>query len=47
MQVELSKQEAHKIMDAIKAYSKDYVVTAPVNKTFCNIIKKLESVINQ
>lgn len=46
MEVEISKQEAHKILDAIKAYSNNYVVTGAVNKTFDNIKKKLSVVIN-
>jgi hypothetical protein len=47
MKIELSKQEAWKIMDAIKTYSKDYTVSGAVNKTFSNIISKLEKVINE
>lgn len=46
MNIELSKQEAWKILDAIKAYKNDYVVTGGVNKTFDNITIKLQSVIN-
>lgn len=46
MQIDISKQEAWKLLDAIKTYMKDYTVTAPVNKTFNNIIKKLESITN-
>lgn len=46
MQVEISKQEAWKILDAITAYTKDYTVTGAVNKTFSNIIKKLETITN-
>lgn len=47
MQVEISKQEAWKIIDAIKAYSKDYTVTGAVSKTFANITKKLQAVVNE
>jgi len=46
MQIEVSKQEAWKLLDAIKTYIKDYTVTAPVSKTFNNIIKKLETITN-
>lgn len=44
--VDISKQEAWKILDAIKTYSKDYTVSAAVSKTFSNITKKLEGIIN-
>lgn len=46
MNIDLSKQEAWKILDAIKAYTKDYTVTGAVNKTFQNITTKLEKIIN-
>lgn len=46
MQIELSKQEAWKILDAITAYTKDYTVTGAVNKTFNNVISKLKKVVN-
>lgn len=46
MQIEVSKQEAWKLLDAIKSYMKDYTVTTPVSKTFSNIIKKLEIITN-
>lgn len=46
MQIEISKQEAWKILDAIKAYTKDYTVTGAVEKTFSNIAKKLNGVVN-
>ena len=42
VQIEISKQEAWKILDAIKAYMKDYTVTGPVHKTFDGITKKLK-----
>ena len=45
MNIDITKQEAWKILDAIKAYQKDYTVTAAVNKTYDNISKKLNSVI--
>ena len=47
MQIEISKQEAWKLIDAVQAYMKDYTVTAPVHKTFDNITKKLKEVIKE
>lgn len=41
MQIEISKQEAWKIIDAIKAYTNDYAVNGSVNKIFSNVLKKL------
>ena len=40
MEIDITKQEAWKLIDAIKAYMKDYTVTGPVHKTFDNITKK-------
>lgn len=34
MNIELSKQEAWKIIDAIKAYTQNYTVTGAVSETF-------------
>ncbi len=47
MQIEISKQEAWKILDAISAYKKDYTVTGAVHKTFDNITKKLKEVVKE
>jgi hypothetical protein len=44
MNVDISKQEAWKIIDAIKAYTKDYSVSGAVEKTFLNITNKLKKV---
>jgi hypothetical protein len=46
MNVDITKQEAWKILDAIKAYTKDYTVTGAVEKTFHNITNKLKKVTN-
>lgn len=46
MNIDISKQEAWKILDAIKAYTKDYSISGTVTKTFNNIIDKLEKVVN-
>lgn len=44
--VNLTNNEIWKILDAIKSYQKDYVVTGAVEKTFNNIISKLEKVVH-
>jgi len=47
MQIDITKQEAWKLMDAIKAYMSDYTVTGPVHKTFDTITKKLKEVVKE
>ena len=47
MGIDISKQEAWKILDAIKAYTKDYTVTGAVEKTFKSITIKLKKVTNE
>ena len=47
MQIDITKQEAWKLIDAISAYMKDYTVTGPVNKTFDSITKKLKQVVKE
>jgi hypothetical protein len=44
MQIDITKQEAWKLIDAIKAYMKDYTVAGPVHKIFDNVTKKLKKV---
>jgi hypothetical protein len=46
VEIDISKQEAWKLIDAITAYTKDYTVTGSVSKTFDNLIKKLKIVTN-
>jgi hypothetical protein len=46
MLVDITKQEAWKILDAIQSYSKDYTVSGAVSKTFDNVTKKLKNIIN-
>lgn len=46
MQIEISKQEAWKLLDAIKTYTKDYALNGSVTKTFNNVTKKLKTVID-
>lgn len=45
MEIDINKQEAWKLMDAVVAYKKDYTVTRPVDKIFESITKKLKEVI--
>jgi len=47
MEIDITKQEAWKLMDAIQAYMKDYTVTGAVHKTFDNITKKLKEVVKE
>ena len=44
--VNLTNNEIWKILDAIKHYQKDYAVSGSVEKTFSNIVSKLQKVIN-
>lgn len=44
MQIEINKQEAWKLLDAIQTYTKDYAINGAVQKTFDNISKKLEKI---
>jgi len=44
MQIDISKQEAWKLLDAIKAYCNDYTMTGAVGKTFDNLTKKLQKI---
>lgn len=45
MNIEISSNEAWKILDAIEAYKKDYAVSGAVEKTLNNICKKLKDTI--
>jgi hypothetical protein len=45
MQIEINKQEAWKLLDAIKAYLNDYTLTEQANKTFDSITKKLKVIV--
>jgi hypothetical protein len=47
MEVEITKSEAWRILDAIIAYKKDYYVDASVTKTIKNVEKKLKKAIRQ
>lgn len=47
MNVEINKQEAWKILDALTAYKKDYAVNASVAKTLDGVEKKLKTVVDE
>jgi len=47
MILEISNNEAWKILDAIVAYKKDYAVSGVVEKTLSSIEKKLKDKINE
>lgn len=44
--IEISKQEAWKLLDAIKSYTKDYALNGAAEKTFTILSKKLQGIIN-
>jgi len=46
LMLHISKNEAWKLLDAIKNYQKDYALTAPTNKLFDSLIKKLNSIVS-
>lgn len=46
MQIDINKQEAWKILDALQSYKNDYEVSVSVIKTIKNIEKKLKKIIN-
>lgn len=46
MNIEISKQEAWKLLDAIKSYTKDYALNGAVEKTFNVLSKKLKKIID-
>lgn len=47
MNIDISKNEAWKILDAIQAYKKDYALTAPVVKIIDTLKKKLKVIIDE
>ena len=47
MEIDISKQEAWKMIEAIDCYLKDYAVSGPVNKTFDNLTKKLKEIVKE
>lgn len=46
MQIDINKNEAWKIVDALQSYKKDYALTAPVLKIIDSLIKKLKNITN-
>ena len=46
MQIDISKNEAWKILDALLSYKKDYALSGAVVKTLDNIEKKLKTITN-
>lgn len=46
MQIDISKNEAWKILDALASYKKDYALTGSVTKIIENIERKLKTLIN-
>jgi exonuclease VII small subunit len=46
MNIDLSKQEAWRILDAIECYQKDYSVSESCSKTIQNVKKKLKKLVN-
>jgi hypothetical protein len=44
--INISKNEAWKILDAIRSYQKDYALTGPANKLFDSIISKLKIIVS-
>ena len=42
--ISISKNEAWKLLDAIKSYQKDYALTGPTNKIFDSLIKKINTI---
>lgn len=47
MNIELSKNEAWKILDALASYKKDYALSGAVVKTIDSTIKKLKVFVNE
>lgn len=47
MQIDLTKAEAWRIIDAIVAYKEDYHVSKTVQKTIANIEKKIKEALDE
>ena len=47
MEIDISKQEAWKLMDAVSSYLKDNTLTGQANKIFDTITKKLKKVVKE
>lgn len=46
MTIELNKQEAWRLLDALECYQKDYSVSTASNNTIETVKKKLKKVVN-
>ena len=46
MDIDINKQEAWRILDAITAYKEDYELATAVKNTIKNIEKKMKKVVN-
>jgi NH3-dependent NAD+ synthetase len=44
--IEINKQEAWRMLDALEAYKKDYSVSIAVNKVIESLTKKLKKIVN-
>jgi hypothetical protein len=47
MQIDISKQEAWKIIEAIDCYLKDYAVSGAVGKIFVKLNEKLSKIVKE
>jgi hypothetical protein len=47
MNIDITKQEAWKLLDAVKSYKKDYVVGSSVDKIFESIVTKLKKIVKE
>ena len=47
MSIDINKNEAWKILDALKSYKKDYALSGAVVKTIDSAIKKLKDFVNE
>jgi hypothetical protein len=47
MNIDITKNEAWKILDALKSYKKDYALSGAVEKTIDTIIKKVKDITNE
>jgi hypothetical protein len=46
MNIDLNKQEAWRLLDAIECYQKDYSVSVASNKNMETVKKKLKKIVN-
>ena len=47
MNLEITKSEAWRILDAVEAYKNDYELSVSVQKNLKDIIRKMKKVVNQ